>query len=158
MEMSVQTTGIPEVIKTLDGLADLVDAKLMALLGAHAEVMIKLRTAEGRDVDGKMFAKYSPKYALFKQAKYSGPSYPNLFLTGDMLGAMNTKPQPSTEGHLTYKVVGSDTAVVYFPDAMQAAKASGNNAKRNFFSLSAAEIQELADEIIAEITAREAIL
>lgn len=147
MELSIQTTGLPETVKRIDGLENLVDAKLMATIGQHAEEMIKLRTAEGRDVDGKIFAKYIPKYALFRAENgQHQTSPPNLFFSGRMLGAM------------THKTEGSDTAVVCFSDSMQSAKASGNNKKRQFFSLSAAEIQELADEIVSEITAREALL
>lgn len=141
MNISVQTTGQAGVIKTIEGLEHFVDAALMARLGSFAEFIIKQRTAQGRDVNGKLFKPYSEKYKLFRQEAGRG-QIPNLFFSGRMLGA------------LTHRTEGSDTVRLFFHDAQQAAKASGNQRHREFFGLSADDITLLMKDLETELAGK----
>lgn len=141
MDVSTQTTGKAEVLKTLAGLEHLVDEQLLQRIGFLAELLIKQRTAKGQDVQGNFFRGYSDKYKIFRQDKGRGTS-PNLFFSGKMLGAM------------THKTENGDTVRIFFADTQQAAKASGNQRRREFFGLSADDLETLSAEIDSELEER----
>jgi len=142
LDVLIQTAGQPEILKKLEGLEHLVDVLLMERIGSLAEFLIKQRTAQGKDVRDQLFKPYSEKYKLFRQEKGRDTGTPNLFFSGQMLGAM------------THKVEGDDTVKIFFADSQAAAKASGNQRKRAFFGLSADEVRQITAEIETELEQR----
>jgi hypothetical protein len=135
VDISVKVTGDKEVIKKLDNLNPLIGSVLMARLGALAETLIKLRTAKGRDISGSIFDEYSKPYKLFRKQTGHKTNPPNLFYSGQMLGA------------LTNTVESQNTVMVHFADAQQSKKASFNMKKRSFFGMSKQDISALRNEL-----------
>lgn len=142
MELSVQTTGMPEVIKMLEGMDHLVDEQLLSLVGERVVSLILHRVSTGRDINDALFAPYSAKYKLFREEKGRQGSPVNLFFTGQMLGAM------------THKIEGSDTVKIFFNHPLASAKASGNQRTREFFGMSLEEIRKVTELIESELKTR----
>ncbi len=102
-------------------------------------VRIKARTMEGKDAQGRSFVPYSDDYKFFRAEAGHPVNKPNLFFRGHMLASMDVK------------TVGDDTAIIYFADTEQAAKAHGHNfgcsktglPQREFFALSAEDIKDM---------------
>lgn len=126
--------------------------QLMAEIGMFLVGAIKLRTADGEDVEGNKFKPYSPSYALFRKKKGLQTDEVDLFFTGSMMSSM------------TYDA--SDTKVkVYFLNteskgvdggegAKNPDKAAWLNEKREFFAMSDDDIEEI-DEIVDDFITRE---
>ena len=90
--------------------------------------MILARTADGVGFKDGAFRPYSPAYAAFKSSR--GGITPNLFLSGNMLGAMTSK-------------ANHRRAVIFFSRAKESKKAAFNNKTRPFFGFSRDEERQL---------------
>lgn len=93
--------------------------------------IIKKRTNAGRGIE-RLFKRYTPKYAAFRQKKGRQVSPVNLQFTGRMLGAMQAF------GHRGY-------AEISFTRAEEAKKAYFNNQKRPFFGFNRNEKRKLLE-------------
>lgn len=125
-------------------------------MGATAVELIKVRTNNGIDIDGKPFDKYTPKYAKYK-AKYisgkvkkkAGSSkwaargvYDFMRLSGDLFDDIAYKTENST------KFVGSKLNINFsvYIKSRSAPKAHGLMKKRKFFGIALSGIQKFKEE------------
>ena len=99
--------------------------------------IIKQRTEQGKDVDGRTFAAYTEPYKKVRQFGRKGKNPqtggkrvhpPNLRVSGKMISAMQTE-QPVIQG-------SKISTKIYFTNQTARDKALGNMKKRDFFSLS----------------------
>lgn len=133
----VQAIGLQRLIKRFRYFGQQVfSERLMNEIGMYAISQIQIRTAEGKDVEGKPFSPYSERYRLFRKKKGRPVDKVNLFFTGSMMSSMTHE---ATE----------DTAKIFFmntPDKSGVSnplKAWALNQKRSFFALSRQDQQEI---------------
>jgi hypothetical protein len=103
--------------------------KAMLATVLQAETIIKQRTAQGKDVNGNPFKRYSDSYSSFR-AKAGRSRTPNLMFSGRMLNSMKVKASKTT-------------GVLFFSRAEESRKAAFNNRTRRFFDLSKKELSRL---------------
>lgn len=100
---------------------------------------IQLSTEAGKDIEGKQFKRYSPRYAAWRKSQGYRVSPPNLTVKGRMLGAMD------------YQVFVRSFSVfgrIFFRGAGAGAKARGNiGYGRKFFGLSKKRAREITKKI-----------
>ncbi len=96
------------------------------------------RSLAGVDADGEQFEQYTEKYLTYKTENRKRGGNPNLWLEGGMLQNMTTSVETTDSGY-----VGK----IFFTDALQAAKARGNNLKRKFFALSQEQLERLSNAV-----------
>ena len=130
--LEIKTNGIDKIIKNLEHLeADLFTDDDLLELAQRVHTNILTRTADGKDADGMPFSPYSPSWAKIRKEKGRPTEKVDLFFSGHMLGA------------ITSKIQKKGTALLFFADAQQAAKAHGHisgwngksDIKRKFFAL-----------------------
>ena len=135
--MSIQVIGLDRVRALIGDIPDdLFSEELLTELGEFFVFKIKERTAEGKDVDGNLFAKYSPKWAAFRAATGHETDPVNLFFSGSMLGAMQVEALPDDKQVRIYFMDTEDKT-----GAKNALKAKGLNDYRKFFDLSSDEVE-----------------
>jgi hypothetical protein len=132
----------------LDRLSGGVGSKrLMSEIATFLITSIKLRTAEGKDVNDKAFEPYSKGYAMFRSKAGYPTSKVDLFFSGSMMASMD------------YKAT-SDTATLFFRESEDKSgtsnpnKAYWLNKKREFFALSEEDqraVEDMVDDSIDEI-------
>lgn len=126
--------GLRSVIDRLSG--GLKSTRLMGEIATFLMTEIKLRTAEGKDVNSTAFDSYSNLYAMFRKKKGYPTDKVDLFFTGSMMSSMD------------YKAT-STTAILYFQNTQDKfggknpEKAYWLNQKREFFALSAEDMNEV---------------
>lgn len=101
---------------------------------ADEATRIVVRTRKGLDVNGNPFAEYSPKYAKHRQKRGRKTDPVDLTFTGNMLNAIQTKVERTADGA---------TGTIFFGSAREAAKAAGNQERRQFFGLSDEQVARL---------------
>ena len=139
-EASINLSGITEVQEFLNRLnGDIFSKSLMGEIGAFISFTIKKRTMEGVDVDGSLFAPYSPSYALFRREKGRSTKV-NLFFTGSMLSSMTWSSNKNEVR--VYFLNTSDSSGSSNPK-----KAFFLNQSRNFFALSEDDIDKVVETI-----------
>ena len=126
----VQAIGLQRLIKRFRYFGQQIfSERLMNEIGIYAISQIQIRTAEGKDVEGRPFSPYSERYRLFRKKKGRSVDKVNLFFTGSMMGSMTHE---ATE----------DSARIFFmntsdkSDVLNPLKAWALNQKRSFFALS----------------------
>ena len=131
----VQAIGLQRLIKKFRYFGQQVfSERLMNEIGMYAISQIQIRTAEGKDVEGRPFSPYSERYRLFRKKKGRSVDKVNLFFTGSMMGSMTHE---ATE----------DSARIFFmntsdkSDVLNPLKAWALNQKRSFFALSGQDQQ-----------------
>lgn len=145
-------SGIPRIRRRIKRLGDVIhDPELLSQIGEFILTSIKLRTLQGKDVDGKLFKPYTPKYKLFRQKNKRPANTVDLTLSGSMLSSM------------THKInTGKGFVRVFFRNTTD--KTGTRNPKkaffiqdegRKFFALSKQEETDIVD--IVEDFFREAI-
>lgn len=105
---------------------------------ADEAARIVLRTESGQDVNGSPFVDYTPAYARRKAKKGRQVAHPDLTDTGAMLGSIQTRVEPTTNGY---------RGTIFFGSAREAAKASGNMKTRRFFGLSEEQVTRIKDRL-----------
>jgi len=96
--------------------------EVMTGIAEHAKGIVARRTQRGFDSEGRAFAPYTEAYGRIR-AKAGRRSRPDLLMTGQMLGDMQTS------------YIGKGKARVYFARDEQGIKAAGNSTKRPFFEV-----------------------
>jgi hypothetical protein len=96
--------------------------------GLEAKKIILRRTGLGQGVEGK-FKAYSDSYKKYRE-ELELPTTPDLFVKGDMLGAMDVR-------------IKADYAELYFISGEQNKKAFFNDKIRPFFDLNDKEKQRI---------------
>lgn len=121
---------------------------LMKDLGNEARRLILDRTSRGKDVDGDPFDPYSKSYNRTRAKKGLPTEIVDLFFRGTMLSALTY-----TAGELEVKLFFLST--FDSEGVRNDAKAYYNNERREFFALSATDIEKLtsqARDYVSELT------
>ena len=128
----------PDFSKVQDLLEDKsMTDRIMGRMALEQIARIKLRTAEGVDVNGKAFDDYSAKWAEVRKKKGLQTDVVDLFFEGRMLAAMD------------YQVTDFGEVEIYFTDALQGAKAHGHTngsdrvPQREFFAISEEDQEQM---------------
>jgi hypothetical protein len=105
---------------------------------------ITSRTMGGVDAHGRQFKRYSAKYADWKGVDKNDV---NLYLNGDMLGALNYE-------------INDNMVKVYIDGDLENLKSFNHNVgdtlpKREFLAVSGKEITPLVDELLGQIPEKE---
>lgn len=131
--------------------APLLDATDLRQITDRVKLFILLRTQGGKDVEGRMFHKYSETHKFFREEKGFQTSHVDLNMSGQM--------QASISGSVD---VQAQQAIIGFSDIQQASKAHGlhfgsthawgRNPKvilpaRHFFDVSEAEMETITKEV-----------
>ena len=125
----VTIIGLREVLTSIRGLGELGNTKpLMEEIGLYFISQIQIRTAEGKDAEGRDFDPYSPAYAAFRRSKKHSADKVNLFFTGSMMSSM-TEEASDNEVKLFFQNT-SDKTGMKNPE-----KAFYLNENREFFAV-----------------------
>ena len=154
MRIRIQTPLDPEDASKKMDLDDEAKERIMLLVGNLILSTITLKTADGKDADGNEFVRYSKQYESWKRRKGKGRTPMSkgdwMHLTGDMMGKLNIVEHDA------------DHVVIGFEDPDEGEKAyyhcvSGagtNHVIRNFMGLSDADIEDIEDDVQAQLTGR----
>lgn len=147
-----------------------------AMLDASAE--IKARTKEGVGAEGETFDSYTPEYAAYKfkkrkrggfafkskkaafeagavqSTKYTNFGKVDLLLTGRMLEAIRVKVKRESSGWLARLYFSSTNAAVKARGHMEGYKNKNPKKIRNFFALSASQMEEILYKLRRAINGR----
>ena len=128
----------PDFSKVQDLLEDKsMTDRIMARMALEQIARIKLRTAEGEDVNEKAFEPYSKAWADVREKKGLQIDVVDLFFEGKMLASMD------------YQVTDFGEVEIYFTDALQGAKAHGHTKgsdrvpQREFFAMSEEDQEQM---------------
>lgn len=128
-----------------------------AFLQAAIDLIVK-RTQASRDVDNKIFAKYSKNYQNSLAFKVYGKSSDvNLTLTGDMLGSIDKLDESSSTA--TIGITGDNNilkAFAHITGFQDHPTLEGKVKPRDFFGITDKEIKDLTKEFKPETSARAA--
>lgn len=111
--------------------------KSVVLMASGIIIEIKNRTLSGRDKDGRSFKRYTPSYKV-KKADEFGSTRPNLFATGNMFKAMQSKP--IRNGVKLFFNVNAERLKAYY---------NQNINGRNFWGLSKAQHKKIMGKLRA---------
>jgi len=114
---------------------------LMTEIGNFAMTKIKVRTSEGKDVEGRYFKPYTAKYKMFRREKGLPTNVVDLFRTGSMLSSMTYDPY---ERYV--KIFFLNTSDEF--NVKNPKKAFFLNQKRRFFALSKDEVDKIVNMCI----------
>jgi len=114
------------------------DKTLFETIGQYLTSAIKMRTLDGKDIEGQPFIDYSPRYEFFRQEK-GLPTTPDLFFTGSMLNSMTYKTDVAEESVTVFFGPGTSKGST----VQNSAKAFFNQQTRPFFGMSAANIEKV---------------
>jgi hypothetical protein len=147
-EPRVEVRGAAELVLKLDDIAVALvrNSKLMGVIGARVNSMIKARTSEGRGADGGPFAPYSDRYAAWRKSHGYPIGHVDLTLTGFMMAAMT---YTARQDRVTSFFM--DTVDKRNPKVRNPQKAFFNQQSRDFFSLGADEVKEVERMVKAYI-------
>lgn len=85
----IEIRGLDDLIERLDRASiDMLNSQLMGEIGTYIIFAIERRTAKGKDVEGRNFEPYSPRYKLFRQRTGHPVDKVNLFYSGSMMSSM----------------------------------------------------------------------
>jgi len=115
---------------------------LMGQIGAYLMFAIKTRTGEGEDAQGRDFRPYTDRYAEYRAKAGLPTSWVDLFFTGSMMSSMTFKA--SSKSVRLFFMNTEDKEGVKNP-----AKAYYNQMDRDFFSISADEV-EVIEKMVKE--------
>lgn len=142
-DVEVRVIGLEKAQKEIGQIPERVFSyETLTEIGLFFTSAIKMRTAEGKDVDGRPFKPYSAKYSVFREKAGYGTDKVDLFFTGAMMGAMQSEALVSQKAVRLFFLDTTDKS-----GARNPVKAAGLNKDRRFFDVSADEIQQ-AIEII----------
>lgn len=116
--------------------------QLMGQIGAYLMFAIKARTGEGEDAQGRSFRPYTEEYAEYRSANGLPTADVDLFFTGSMMSSMTFKAS-SKSVRLFFMNTTDDEGV------RNPAKAYYNQMDRDFFSISADEV-EVIEKMVKE--------
>lgn len=128
MRISMAVVRMPDIRKLSKKALARVDEGLNQAAIRATELILD-RTARGMGVEGR-FKAYSASYEK-RKLKRGHSATPNLFYSGNMLGAMAIRN-------------GKDYAEIYFRGAVENKKAAFNNELRPFFALNDDEMKDIA--------------
>lgn len=167
--MTIEVKNAEVIVRLVKQKLDEAKARLKPALDDEATRIIN-RTRGGTDVNGQKFAPYTPAYnkrkASFKsgfttrsrdkvnggykrgknagqvKGEFSAVNQPvDLTLSGNMLAAIQVKVEDTSSGA---------TGTIYFNSALEAAKAQGNQQKRQFFGLSDEQVQRIRQKLVGK--------
>jgi hypothetical protein len=160
--MAIEVKNAEVIVRLVKQKLDEAKARLKPALDDEATRIIN-RTRGGTDVNGQKFAPYTPEYNKRKaslrsgfttrtgkkgknaqtvKGVYSATTQPvDLTLSGNMLAAIQVKVEDTREG---------STGTIYFNSALEAAKAQGNQQKRQFFGLSDEQVQRIRQKLVGK--------
>ena len=144
---SLRIEGLNRLLAQVGRIAgNVVNKELMGDIGSFIAYSILKRTGKGKDVEGKNFEPYSPKYKLFRMKTGHPHNIVNLFYSGSMLSSLT---------HTAF----DDKVEVYFMNTYGKApsgresnvsnpqKAFFLNEKREFFGINADEENDIWEMI-----------
>ena len=113
-------------------------ALMFGQIGSLLVANIKVRTGEGKDVDGNAFEPYVPSYAAYRKEQGRPTSPVDLFFTGTMLNS------------LTYEFDRNRVRAFFMPvqdkfGTPSPIKAYSLNIKRRFFGFSKKDVQDIRE-------------
>ena len=121
--------------KVLKARRQIIGKTVMTGIAEQGLTIIQKRTQVGKDLLGRRFTKYTDAYRKRRLKKGRSGTRVDLTFSGRMLGAMQSK------------FIRAGKAVINFSRAEEAAKAGGNERKRQFFGVvSKSEIDALIKE------------
>lgn len=143
-----QTIDVKKILGDASGIASVSEAFAQALIDRMVE-----RTQEGRDVNGKLFPKYSNSYAQSLAFKVFGKSKGNvnMTLTGDMLASI----EPDIDqGKIKLSVTGSDNILKAFAHmtGYKGHPVLEGKPKREFFGVSDADLEKIKRKFIPDLS------
>jgi len=144
----VQVIGLNEVRLKLSKVERAIasNAELMGQIGSYLKLAVEERTARGTDADDKPFASYNPQYAEKRRGAGRPVQKVDLFFTGSMFSALTYKA--NDDGVTLFFLNTTDRFGVSNPD-----KAFYNQQLRNFFAISASEVQEV-EQLVRDYVAQ----
>lgn len=101
-------------------------------VGLYVIARLLQRTAAGRDVRGRFFKGYTPRYKAWRAEKGLPTRVVDLFVTGSMLGSVDSKAEPTRV--TVFVRPGTDAS-----DVSNALKAAALNKTRRWFAISQAD-------------------
>lgn len=149
MIIQINQAQVNRVIERLDRFSKKITARdVLEQLAVMVKNVIRVRTASGKDVEGKPFAKYNKAYA-----KQHGKTLVDLTLTGKLMNSM------------TQKVISNNTAKVFFintayKSGINTVKLAGihneegagrSKVVRRFFGLADTDLDKLLKEYQSDI-------
>lgn len=146
-----------EVSQTIDikkvlGDSSEIDSVSEAFAQALIDKMVE-RTQEGRDVNGKLFPKYSTSYVNSLPFKVFGKSKNdvNMTLTGDMLASIEPEID---QGKIKLSVTGSENILKAFAHmtGYKGHPVLDGKPKREFFGVSDAELEKIKRKFIPDLS------
>lgn len=151
MIIQINQEQVNRVIQKLDRFSKRITARdVLEQLAVMVKNVIRVRTATGKDVEDKPFAKYSDRYA-----KQHGKTLVDLTLSGKLMNSM------------TQKVMSNNTAKVFFINTAYPGKSGMNTQKlaaihnnegagrgkviRQFFGIADTDLDKLLKEYQSDI-------
>lgn len=139
----IEVRGLDDLIARLDRASiNMLNSQLMGEVGGYIIFSIQERTMKGRDVRGRTFTPYSPRYRLFRQRTGHPVDKVNLFYTGSMMSSM-TMDQSDSQVRVFFMNT-TDRSGTSNP-----MKAYFLNKDRRFFEISPEEQNKIVDLIRA---------
>lgn len=137
----IEIRGLHDLIARLDRASlELLNSQLMGEIGTYIIFAIQRRTGEGKDVEGRNFEPYSPRYKLFRQRTGHPVDKVNLFYSGSMMSSM-------TMDQIDDKVRVFFMNTTDRSGASNPMKAYFLNKDRRFFAVSAKEQNKILEMV-----------
>lgn len=143
-----QTIDIKKILGDASGIDSVTEAFAQALIDKMVE-----RTESGRDVNGKVFPKYSKSYSeslAFKVFDKSRGDV-NMSLTGDMLASIEPEID---QGKLKLSVTGDENILKAYAHntGYKGHPVLEGKAKREFFGITDAELAKIKKNFLPDLT------
>jgi len=137
----IEIRGLNDLIARLDDVSQNVfERQLMAEIGEYIIFRIEKHTAQGKDVEGRDFDPYTPRYRLFRQKTGHPVDKVNLFYSGSMMSSM-TRTETADESRVFFMPTVDRKGV------SNPLKAYALNKKRRFFAVGVAEQRKIIDMV-----------
>ena len=137
----IEIRGLNDLVARLEDVSQNVfDRQLMAEIGEYIIFRIEKHTGEGKDVEGRNFDPYSPRYKLFRRKTGHPVDKVNLFYSGSMMSSM-TRTETVNESKVFFMPT-TDRSGVSNP-----LKAYALNKKRRFFAIGVMEQRKILDMV-----------
>jgi hypothetical protein len=137
----IEIRGLNELVSRLDDVSQNVfERRLMAEIGEYIIFRIEKHTAQGKDVEGRNFEPYSPRYKLFRRKTGHPVDKVNLFYSGSMMSSM-TRTETDNESKVFFMPTTDRSG------ASNPLKAYALNKKRRFFAIGVVEQQKIIDMV-----------
>jgi hypothetical protein len=111
---------------------------MMKEIGEYMKTRIKVRTQQGKDVNERRFAPYTPAYKIFREQAGRATNIVNLTFTGSMLSAIQYEAKEK-EVRLFFANTSDERG------GRNPVKAFGLQQKRRFFGISEADRQGIME-------------